>query len=119
MLAIAGQRDEKATFTLMVDLAGNRPLEENCRTKSAKFSVGTTLRVCGSHQETDWTSQFTKGTKINSQNGRYICLDEKKVKWSLQTDTRFTLGVRDVQSVLYPCHEIKIWREIKNVVFVV
>jgi len=36
-----------------------------------------------------------------------------------QTDIQFTLGVRDVPSVLYPYHEIKIWREIKNVGFFV
>ncbi len=78
LLAIAGQRNEKATVTLTVDLAGNRHKEENRQTKSAEFSLGTTVWIRGSHWGTDRTSQFAEGAKTNSQNGRYIRRTRKR-----------------------------------------
>ncbi len=107
MLAIAQPRDEMATVTLTVDLAGNCLLEENRRTESAKFSLGTIVWIHRSHRGTDRTDRFAEGTETTSQNGHYVRSDEKKVKLSLRTDIQFTLGVRDVPYILYPYHEIK------------
>ncbi len=119
MLTIAGQSNEKATITLTVDLVGNRPLEENRQTKSAKFSLRTIVWIRGSHRETNRTNRFAEGTKTNSQNGHYVRSDKKNGESSLRTDIRFTLGVCDVASVLYPYYHIIIWQQIKNVGFVV
>ncbi len=53
-------RDEKAAVVLTVVLVGNRALEGVSGTKLAKFSCGTTVQICGSHQVTKRTGQFTK-----------------------------------------------------------
>ena len=62
LLAITGPRNEKATVTLLVDLAGYCLLEENRPTKLAEFSLGTTVWISGSHRGTDRTSRFGEGT---------------------------------------------------------
>ena len=85
-LATAGPRDEKSTVTLTVELAGNRPLEENRRTKSAEFSLGTSIRIRGSHRGTDQTGWLAEGSEKNSQNGHYVRWDEKMGESTLRTD---------------------------------
>jgi len=62
----------------MVDLTGNRALEENRQTESAKFSHGTTVRIRRSHGGTERTGRFAEGTETSSQNGRYVRSNEKK-----------------------------------------